>query len=80
MTPEIATEVQIQQAVMSAKLQRLQDDVEKLSETMERFTKAVNDLNATISEAKGGWKMLLLVAGASAAISSAIGYLFHWLK
>lgn len=77
MDAETAMEVKIQQAVMSEKLQRLQEDVEKLSETLEKLTVALNLLNTTLSEARGGWKMFLLVAGCSSAVSALIGYLFH---
>lgn len=80
MDAETAMEVKIQQAVMAEKLQRLQEDVEQLSSTLENLTVVLNSLNATLSEARGGWKMLLLVAGSSSAISAAVGYIFHWGK
>lgn len=72
-----AMEVKIQQAVMSEKLQRLQEDVEKLSATLEQLTVALTRLNTTLSEARGGWKMLLIVVGSSSAVSALVGYLFH---
>lgn len=77
MDAETAMEVKIQQAVMSEKLQRLQEDVEKLSETLEQLTIALNMLNSTLAEARGGWKMLLVVVGSSSAVSALVGYLFH---
>lgn len=70
-------EMQIAQAVLSEKLARMQTDIEAVTVAITQLTVTLSNINITLSEAKGGWKMLMVVGGAGAAMGSGIGYLIH---
>lgn len=56
----------------------LQQRVESLTEAVDRLDAAVEKLSTTISETRGGWKMLVavgsVIAGASAAVTWIVGH------
>lgn len=56
----------------------LQQRVENLTEAVDRLDAAVDRLSSTISETRGGWKMLVtlgsVVAGISAAVTWAVSH------
>ena len=70
-------EMQIAQAVLSEKLARMQTDIEAVTVAITQLTVTLSNINITLSEAKGGWRMLMVVGGAGAAMGSGIGYLIH---
>ena len=70
-------EMQIAQAVLSEKLARMQADIEAVTVAITQLTVTLSNINITLSEAKGGWKMLMVVGGAGCALGSGIGYLIH---
>lgn len=45
-------------------------DNDRMADSLERIEKDVRDMAAVIHEAKGGWKMLLAVAGTSGALGA----------
>jgi len=44
------------------------------------FTTALATINATLSEAKGGWRVLMMVGGASAAVGGLVVKLSAWFN
>ena len=70
-------EMQIAQAVLSEKLARMQADIEAVTVAITQLTVTLSNINITLSEAKGGWRMLMVVGGAGCALGSGIGYLIH---
>ena len=51
----------------------------KVFEKLDTLSTTVNNINSTLSEARGGWKMLMLVGGASATLGGAItAFAQHW--
>jgi hypothetical protein len=70
-------EMQVAQAVTAEKISRMQVDIEELSVSIHLLNKTLIDISVTLSEAKGGWKMLMVVGGAGAALGSGLGYLIH---
>jgi hypothetical protein len=70
-------EMQVAQAVTAEKISRMQVDIEELSTSIHLLNKTLIDISVTLSEAKGGWKMLMVVGGAGAALGSGLGYLIH---
>lgn len=70
-------EMQIAQAVLSEKLARMQTDIEAVTVAITQLTVTLSSINITLSEAKGGWRMLMVVGGAGAALGSGIVYLVH---
>ena len=70
-------DIQIAQAVTSEKISRIESDLEALSLSLRQLNETLTEISVTLSEAKGGWKMLMVVGGAGAAMGSGIGYLIH---
>jgi prefoldin subunit 5 len=70
-------EMQIAQAVTAEKISRIESDLEELGTSIRQLNATLSDISITLSEAKGGWRMLMVVGGAGAAMGSGIGYLIH---
>lgn len=69
-----------------AQIEALERDVKRMREEMHEmrteFTAELRAINATLSEARGGWKIMMMVGGASAtigALSYKIVSAFQWL-
>ena len=67
-------------ATHATEIKHLQADMDKLVEDMKQIKACLGEIKSTLSEAKGGWKTLMLVGGASAAIGGLITNLLHWLR
>lgn len=50
-------------------IKHLQDDMDKMVKDMDEVKKSLADIQKTLSEAKGGWRTLMAVAGIASAIS-----------
>lgn len=66
---------------------RLQENVKHLTEGMDRLTKIVERLSddveaisKTLTEAKGGWRMLMLMGGAAGSVGTFIGWALSHFK
>ena len=57
-------------ATHSVEIRHIQDDMDKMMADMSDIKKSLESINLTLSEAKGGWKTLMWVAGASSAATS----------
>jgi len=57
-------------ATHSVEIRHIQDDMDKMMKDMEEIKKSLAQINETLSQAKGGWKTLMWVAGASSAVTS----------
>ena len=56
-------------ATHSVEIRHIQDDMDKMMADMDEIKKCLASINQTLSEAKGGWKTLMWVAGASSAVT-----------
>jgi len=65
-------------ATHASDIAHLQNDMDKLVASCAAMQKTLGDIEKTLSEAKGGWKMLLLVGGAGGAIGSFLTSLPSW--
>ncbi len=65
-------------ATHAADIKHLQDDMDKMLESMQGMQKTLSDINSTLSEAKGGWKVLMMVGGASGAVAALLVKLAYW--
>ena len=66
-------------ATHASDIRHLQDDMDKVLESMKSMQSTLMAIDKTLSEAKGGWKMLLLIGGAGGAVGSFLTYLVNWL-
>jgi prefoldin subunit 5 len=64
-------------ATHAADIKHLQDDMDKLMSDMEDIKKSLQAISTTLSEAKGGWKMLMLIGGASGTVGAVIMQIIH---
>lgn len=62
--------VETELATHSVEIRHIQDDMDKMMMDMEEIKKSLASINQTLSEAKGGWKTLMWVAGASSAVTA----------
>ena len=70
-------ELTVAQAVLTEKLSRVETDLSEITTAITQLSATLTSINLTLSEAKGGWRMLMVVGGAGAALGSGIGYLIH---
>jgi prefoldin subunit 5 len=66
-------------ATHASDIRHLQDDMDKVLESIKAMQSTLAAIDKTLSEAKGGWKMLLLIGGAGGAVGSFLTYLVNWL-
>ena len=69
-SPEIETAREL--ATHANDIEHLQKDMDKLVQDMEEIKKAIQSIQTTLSEAKGGWRLLAAAAGAGGVITIVI--------
>jgi prefoldin subunit 5 len=77
MTDSIETAREL--ATHAADIRHLQDDMDKLVESMTAMQKSLAEINTTLSEAKGGWKVLMMIGGAGGALGAVFTQVIHSL-
>ena len=80
-TPEVQTAREL--ATHAADIKHLQDDMDKLVASMLVMQSTLTTIEKTLSEAKGGWKVLMLIGGAGGALGAALTQIVHsasWSK
>jgi hypothetical protein len=75
-TPEIHTAREL--ATHSADIKHMQDDMDAMVNAMKDMNATLISINTTLAEAKGGWRMLMLVGGAGGAIGAALTQMSQW--
>jgi cation transport ATPase len=66
-------------ATHAADIAHLQDDMDKLVASVAAMQKTLGEIEKTLSEAKGGWKMLMLLGGAGGVLGAALTQFIHSL-
>ena len=64
-------------ATHSSDIRHIQDDMDKMIEQMKAMQVTLTSINETLSEAKGGWKVLMMVGGVSGTVGAAIVKLLY---
>lgn len=62
-----------------AQIEGLQQQVKQLHRDMQAMNETLVEINRTLSEARGGWKTLMLVGGIAAAVGATIAKAAAWL-
>ena len=75
-SPEIATAREL--ATHTADIAHLQSDMDKMAADMADIKNTLVEIQKTLSEAKGGWRMLMMVAGTSGTVGAGIVQIVHW--
>jgi prefoldin subunit 5 len=67
-------------AVHETEIKHLQADMDKLVSDMEDIKKTLSSINSTLAEARGGWKVLMMLGGAGGVLGSSVTYFVQqWL-
>ena len=59
---------------------RLEQEVKQLSAQMETIQTTLHAINATLTEAKGGWRALMFLGGAGAAVGSLVTWALQYVR
>ena len=66
-------------AVHQTEIKHLQADMDSLVADMESIKTTLNAINSTLAEARGGWKVLMMVGGAGGALGAVVTQFAHKL-
>jgi prefoldin subunit 5 len=67
-------------AVHETEIKHLQADMDKLVADMDDIKNTLNNINTTLAEARGGWKVLMMLGGAGGVLGSSVTYFVQqWL-
>jgi prefoldin subunit 5 len=64
-------------ATHAADIKHLQDDMDKLVESMTAMQMSLAAIDKTLTEAKGGWKVLMMIGGASGTVGAVLMQVIH---
>jgi prefoldin subunit 5 len=56
-------------------IQHLQEDMDKMVKEMQEIKLAIQSINKTLSEAKGGWKTLMAIGGFVSVLTGVAGFI-----
>lgn len=59
---------------------RLEQEVRQLSTQVTDMKKTLETINDTLSQARGGWRTLMLLGGAGAAVGSAVSWVIQHVR
>lgn len=65
-------------ATHAADIEHLQRDMDKLVASVAEMQKTLADIDKTLSEAKGGWRVLVGIAGAGGVLGAGLNQALHW--
>jgi len=66
-------------AVHGTEIKHIQDDMDRMANDIDEIKKAIADIQKTLSEAKGGWKTMMAVAGFASAVTGVLAFILHYL-
>jgi len=67
-------------ATHASDIAHLQTDMDKLVEDINDIKGTLAAIQTTLAEAKGGWRMLMMIAGVSGTVGAAITQLAHYVS
>ena len=59
-------------------IKHIQDDMDRMMRDIDEIKKSVEQINRTLSEAKGGWKTMMAVAGFASAVTGIISFIVYY--
>jgi prefoldin subunit 5 len=77
---ELQMSVERELAEHGVEIKHIQDDMDKMAADIADIRKSLYEINKTLSEAKGGWKTMMMVAGFASAVSGTLGFLIHYFS
>ena len=67
-------------ATHSADIRHLQADMDKMVKDIDEIKEALKNIGIILSEAKGGWKLLLVVGGIGASVATFVTWVIDMVK
>jgi prefoldin subunit 5 len=67
-------------ATHSADIRHLQADMDKMVKDIDEIKEALKNIGVILSEAKGGWKLLLVVGGIGASVAAFVTWFIDMVK
>jgi hypothetical protein len=67
-------------ATHSADIKHIEADMDKMVKDIEEIKETLRDITAILAEAKGGWKLLLMVGGLGASIATVFAWVIDMVK
>ena len=67
-------------AAHDVEIKHLQDDMDRMVKEMAEIKKSLAAIESTLSEAKGGWRTLVMVGGAAASFGGLISWVLQHFK
>lgn len=64
-------------ATHAADIKHMQDDMDKLVISMKAMQESLVAIDKTLSEARGGWKILMMIGGAGGALGAVFTQFIH---
>jgi len=65
-------------ATHAADIRHIQEDMDNMLKQMEAMQSTLSQISTTLSEARGGWKVLMLIGGASGALGAVLVKAIRW--
>jgi hypothetical protein len=65
-------------ATHASDIRHIQEDVSTMAKNMEAMQITLTAIDKTLSEAKGGWKMLMIIGGVSGTVGAGLVQVAHW--
>lgn len=67
-------------ATHASDIAHLQDDMDKLAADINDIKATLAAIQTTLAEAKGGWRMLMMIAGVSGTVGAALNQVAHYVS
>ena len=67
-------------ATHTADIKHIEADMDKIVKDIEEIKEALRSITAILAEAKGGWKLLLMVGGLGASIATVVAWVIDMVK
>jgi hypothetical protein len=67
-------------ATHTADIKHIQTDMDKMVKDIDEIKEALKDISITLSEAKGGWKLLLMVGGIGASVATVVAWVLDFAR
>ena len=68
-------DIDIEVALLKQAMTHRDQQIDDLRKSIEDLSRKIDGISETMSEAKGGWRILMMVGGASGAIGGTL----HWI-
>ena len=65
-------------ATHASDIAHLQSDMDKMAADIDEIKKMLTSINATLAEAKGGWRVLIGIAGAGGVLGATLTHFANW--